>query len=61
MSTARRYTELPTVWTNVLAAGVLAGGALDARLSALFADPDVADVHLHNARPGCFTCRVERA
>ena len=37
------------------------GGALDARLSDLFADPDVAYVHLHNARPGCFNCRVERA
>jgi hypothetical protein len=37
------------------------GGALDARLAELFADPRVAYVHLHNARPGCFNCRVERA
>lgn len=26
-----------------------------------FADPAVAYIHIHNARPGCFACVVERA
>ena len=45
----------------LVASDIAEGGALDARLSDLFADPEVAYVHLHNARPGCFNCRVERA
>ena len=24
-------------------------------------DPDVRYVHAHNARPGCYSCRIERA
>jgi hypothetical protein len=27
----------------------------------MFDDPDVAYIHLHNAKRGCFSCRVERA
>lgn len=42
-------------------ASVFEGTALEASLEALFADPKVACVHLHNAGPGCFMARVERA
>lgn len=27
----------------------------------MFANPDAAYIHLHNAKRGCFACRVERA
>jgi len=26
----------------------------------MFADPKIAYAHLHNARPGCYSCRAER-
>lgn len=41
-------------------ASVFEGVALEASLEALFADPKVAYVHLHNAQPGCFMARVDR-
>lgn len=31
------------------------------RIEALLANPDVAYLHVHNAAPGCFSCRVDRA
>ena len=42
-------------------AEVLEGEGLAPHLEALFACPDVAFVHLHNARPGCFAAAVTRA
>lgn len=42
-------------------AAVVEGAELEGALEALFADASVAYVHLHNARPGCFAARVERA
>ncbi len=42
-------------------AAVVEGTELEAALEALFADPKVAYVHLHNAKPGCFMARVDRA
>ena len=42
-------------------AAVVEGAELEATLEALFADPKVAYVHLHNAKPGCFAARVDRA
>ena len=45
----------------LVAAEVAEGTALDERIPALLADPCVAYLHLHNARPGCYNCRVERA
>jgi hypothetical protein len=45
----------------LVAAEVAGGAALDERFPALFADPRVAYLHLHNVAPGCFNCRVERA
>ncbi len=43
------------------AAEVVKGTELEAAIGRLFADPRVAYLHLHNAGPGCFNCRVERA
>lgn len=41
-------------------ADVVAGKDVDASLDTLFQDPMVAYVDIHNARPGCFNCRVHR-
>ena len=40
---------------------VATGVDADAMLDRLLSDPDVAYVDIHNARPGCFNCRVYRA
>lgn len=37
------------------------GEQVDAVAERMFADPAVAYVHVHNAGPGCFAVRVERA
>lgn len=42
-------------------ADVCAGVDVAARLRQMFADPKIAYVHLHNAKPGCYSCRAERA
>ncbi len=42
-------------------AEVVDGTVLAPHLEALFTRADVAFVHLHNARPGCFAAAVERA
>ena len=42
-------------------ADVCEGGAVRAVVERLLADPRVAFLHLHNAKRGCFSCRVERA
>ena len=40
---------------------VLEGTELADHIRKVFADDRVAYLHLHNARPGCYNCRVERA
>lgn len=45
----------------MVAADVVEGRVLEPVIGRLFADPDTQYLHLHNARPGCFACRVERA
>ena len=45
----------------MLTAEVVDGAQVAAALAALFADPAVAYVHLHNARPGCYACQATRA
>lgn len=42
------------------AATVCEGTALEQTIGELFSDPDVAYLHVHNARPGCFNCEVRR-
>jgi len=43
------------------AADVVNGSELEAAVQRLFADPAVAYLHVHNAKPGCFNCSVLRA
>ena len=45
----------------LLDATVAEGREFATVVNGMFADPDVAYVHAHNARPGCFSCRIERA
>jgi hypothetical protein len=42
-------------------ADVLDGQELDGRITRFFADPQVAYLHVHNAKRGCFAARVDRA
>lgn len=41
-------------------ADVVEGGAVEEALARLFANAAAAYVHIHNAKRGCFACRVER-
>ncbi len=41
-------------------ADVCEGGAVRGVIERFLANPAVAFVHLHNAKQGCFSCRVER-
>lgn len=49
------------------AAGMLKGAALampgqaEAKIREIFANPDIAYIHAHNAAHGCFAAKVERA
>ena len=45
----------------LLAAEVTPGESLAEQIRRLFADPRATALHVHNARPGCFNCRVVRA
>ncbi|MEQ1831454.1 MAG: DUF1203 domain-containing protein [Candidatus Eisenbacteria bacterium] len=45
----------------LLAATVAEGREFATVVCGMFAEPDVAYVHAHNAKPGCFSCRIERA
>lgn len=42
-------------------ADVIDGNEVEGLLERLFARGDVENVHIHNARRGCFSCSVERA
>ena len=45
----------------MVAAEVVVGSELEPVLDRMLAEPSVDYLHLHNAKPGCFNCRVERA
>ncbi len=45
----------------LIGAEVVNGTDLDATVRGLFANEAVAYLHVHNARPGCYNCRVVRA
>ncbi len=45
----------------IVAAEVTPGTELEPVIERLLGDPRVAYLHLHNARPGCFAARVDRA
>jgi hypothetical protein len=42
-------------------ADVVEGVALENLVGRFFADPEVAFLHVHNARRGCYACRIDRA
>ena len=61
---------LSTRWLSVRAyddggmmcgAEVVEGAELAEHIRKVFGDERVAYLHVHNARPGCFNCRVDRA
>jgi hypothetical protein len=45
----------------LVAADVVQGETLEAMIRRLLEDPQVSYLHVHNAKPGCFNSRVERA
>ncbi|HQQ77476.1 MAG TPA: DUF1203 domain-containing protein [Thermoanaerobaculia bacterium] len=45
----------------MVGAEVREGSDLEEAISRLFANPSAAYLHVHNAKPGCFVCRVDRA
>jgi hypothetical protein len=45
----------------MIAADVCDGAQVGAVIERLMADDAVSFIHLHNAKRGCFSCRVERA
>jgi hypothetical protein len=42
-------------------AAVCEGTVLEQTIEGFFSHPDIAYLHVHNARPGCFNCEVRRA
>lgn len=47
---------------GMLKTGVLAlPGQADAKIREVFANPDIAHIHAHNAAHGCFAAKVDRA
>ena len=42
-------------------ADVVEGAALGAALSDMFANPEIAEIHIHNAKQGCYAARATRA
>lgn len=45
----------------MLDAEVVEGTGLEAAIARLFSRPSASYLHVHNARPGCFNCKVVRA
>jgi hypothetical protein len=69
-----RAGEIPPVLNNrllslrgydagdlIVEADVVEGAQIEAALERFFARHDVRYVHIHNARRGCYSCRVDRA
>ena len=45
----------------LVGAAVIESAEIDRSIQEFFADACVAYIHVHNARPGCYACRVDRA
>ena len=45
----------------LVAAEVIESAEIDQSIQRLFADSSIAYIHVHNAGPGCYSCRIERA
>ena len=46
---------------TLVGADVVEGSALEDSIRRYFGDGKIQYLHLHNARPGCYNCRVDRA
>jgi hypothetical protein len=45
----------------LVGADVINGVDIEQSIQRFFGDARVAYIHVHNARPGCYACRVDRA
>jgi hypothetical protein len=45
----------------LVGADIADGAKIESPIRAFLVDPAVAFIHLHNAKPGCYSCRVDRA
>ena len=45
----------------MLDAEVAEGRDLESVVERLLGDDQVAYIHVHNAKPGCYSCRIDRA
>lgn len=45
----------------LVGADVIETAEIDQLIQRLFADANVAYLHVHNAGPGCYSCRIDRA
>jgi hypothetical protein len=45
----------------LIAADVVQGSDLEGAIGSMFTDQSVSYLHIHNAKPGCYNCRVTRA
>ncbi len=52
----RCYNEIGIM----IEANVIEGKIISETLQTLFANNDIAYIHVHNAKPGCYNCRVVR-
>ena len=44
----------------IVAAEVIESTEIDRSIQRLLGDSSVAYIHVHNARPGCYSCRIDR-
>ena len=42
-------------------AAVIESVEIEASIQRLFANASIAYIHVHNAGPGCYSCRIDRA
>jgi hypothetical protein len=49
----------PAGWMR--AAEVVEGRQLEPLIDRFFADPEIGYLHVHNARRGCYACRIDRS
>lgn len=45
----------------MVASNVIEGREIEKQIETFFLNEKVSYLHLHNARPGCYSCRVDRA
>ena len=45
----------------LVAAEVVAGAEVEQLIQRMFSEDKIVYLHVHNARPGCYSCRIDRA